>query len=145
MKLAQISALVICLLGAPGISLAADAKGDVQQAYAAWDAAFNKHDAKAIGASYVATAKLMPPTHQVASGPAEIESFFAGLFANGVTGHKLEMIDVGGDDKVVFGTAKWSATGKDKEGKPSPLGGLAMHVFERQADGSLKLRLQTFN
>ncbi|WP_235977239.1 hypothetical protein [Bradyrhizobium archetypum] len=34
----------------------------------------NKHDAKAIGASYVATAKLMPPTRQVASGPAEIES-----------------------------------------------------------------------
>ena len=145
MKFAQISTLVICLLGAPRVSLAADAKGDVQKAYAAWDAAFNKHDAKAIGASYVATAKLMPPTHEVASGPTEIEKFFAGLFANGVTGHKLEMIDAGGDDKVVFGTAKWSATGKDKEGKPSPLSGLALHVFERQADGSLKLRLQTFN
>lgn len=73
MKLALTSALVICLLGAPGISLAADAKGDVEKAYATWDAAFNKHDEKAIGASYVATAKLMPPTHQVASGPAEIE------------------------------------------------------------------------
>ncbi|OPY95134.1 DUF4440 domain-containing protein [Bradyrhizobium sacchari] len=145
MKLAQTSALVFCLLGAPGVALAADAKQDVEKAYAAWDAAFNKHDAKAIGASYVATAKLMPPTHQVASGPAEIEKFFDGIFANGVTGHKLEMIDAGGDDKVVFGTAKWSATGKDKEGKPSPIGGLAMHVFERQADGSLKLRLQTFN
>nr|WP_249128143.1 hypothetical protein [Bradyrhizobium sp. AUGA SZCCT0169] len=55
------------------------------------------------------------------------------------------MIDAGGDDKVVFGTAKWSATGKDKDGKPTPFSGLAMHVFERQADGSLKLRLQTFN
>ncbi|CUU21269.1 Ketosteroid isomerase homolog CDS [Bradyrhizobium sp.] len=96
--------------------MAADAKGDVEKAYAAWDAAFNKHDEKAIGASYVATAKLMPPTHQVASAPAEIEKFFAGLFASGVTDHKLEMIDAGGDDKVVFGAAKWSATGKDKEG-----------------------------
>jgi len=44
-------------------------------------------------------------------------------------------------DKVVFATAKWSATDKDKEGKPTPLSGLAMHVFDRQADGSLKLRL----
>lgn len=26
-----------------------------------------------------------------------------------MTDHKLEMIDAGGDDKVVFGTAKWSA------------------------------------
>nr|WP_223153902.1 nuclear transport factor 2 family protein [Bradyrhizobium japonicum] len=145
MSWAQTSVLVICLLGAPGVSLAADAKGDVEKAYAAWDAAFNKQDEKAIGASYVATAKLMPPTHQVASGPAEIEKFFAGLFANDVTGHKLEMVDAAGDDKIVFGTAKWSATGKDKEGKPSPFSGLATHVFERQADGSLKLRLQTFN
>jgi ketosteroid isomerase-like protein len=146
MKLAQASALVICLLAtAPGVSLAADAKSEVEKAYAAWDAAFNKQDAKALTANYVATAKLMPPTHQVASGPAEIEKFWAGLFASGVTGHKLEMIDAGGDDKIVFGTAKWSATSKDKDGKPAPFSGLAMHVFERQGDGSLKLRLQTFN
>ena len=146
MRLAHSSVLAVFLLAAaPAASLAEDAKGAVEKAYTAWDAAFNKHDEKAIGASYVSNAKLMPPTHQVASGPAEIEKFFAGLFANGVTAHKLEVIDAGGDDKVVFATAKWSATGKDKEGKPAPLSGLAMHVFERQADGSLKLRLQTFN
>lgn len=100
MKLAQASALVICLLAiAPDVSLAGDAKTDIEKAYAAWDAAFNKQDAKAITANYVATAKLMPPIHQVASGPAEIEKFWAELFASGVTGHKLEMIDAGGDDK----------------------------------------------
>ncbi|MCC8941202.1 DUF4440 domain-containing protein [Bradyrhizobium sp. Arg68] len=146
MKLAQASALLFCLFTVtPAVSLAADAKVDVEKAYAAWDTAFNKQDAKALAADYVSTAKLLPPTHQVVSGTGEIEKFWAGLFAGGVTGHKLEMIDAGGDDKVVFGTAKWSATGKDKDGKPSPLSGLAMHVFERQADGALKLRLQTFN
>jgi ketosteroid isomerase-like protein len=146
MHLTHASALAVFFLAtAPTVSLAEDAKGAVGKAYTTWDAAFNKHDAKAIAASYVTDAKLMPPTHQVASGPVEIEKFFAGLFANGVTGHKLEIIDAGGDDKVVFATAKWSATGKDKDGKPMPLSGLAMHVFERQADGALKLRLQTFN
>ena len=117
----------------------------IRKSAASYVEAFNKQDAKALTANYVATAKLMPPTHQVASGPAEIEKFWAGLFASGVTGHKLEMIDAGGDDKIMFGTAKWSATGKDKDGKPAPFSGLAMHVFERQGDGSLKLRLQTFN
>jgi ketosteroid isomerase-like protein len=146
MRLVHTSAIVLCLLtAAPGVSLAQDVRGAVEKAYTAWDAAFNKQDAKAVAATYVPSAKLMPPTHQVASGPAEIEKFWAGLFASGVTGHKLEIIDAGGDDKIVFGTAKWSATGKDKDGKPAPLSGLAMHVFERQADGSLKLRLQTFN
>jgi ketosteroid isomerase-like protein len=146
MRIIQASALAFCLLtAAPAVALAADAKGDVEKAYAAWDAAFNKQDAKALAADYVATAKLLPPTHQVSSGPAEIEKFWAGLFAGGVTGHKLEVIDAGGDGKVIFASAKWSATGKDKDGKPAALSGMAVHVFERQADGSLKLRLQTFN
>ena len=45
-------------------------------------------------------------THEVASGPAAIEKFFAGLHANGLTDHKLEVIDAGGDEKVVCGSAK---------------------------------------
>src|SRR4029077_5044487 len=98
-----------------------------------------------LAAAYLPNAKLLPPTHEGASGPAAIEKFFAGLHANGVTNHKLEVIDAGGDDKVVYGTANWSAKGKDKDGKPANFSGIATHVFERQADGSLKLRLHTFN
>lgn len=146
MRITQASVLVAWLLTAvPAVALAADARTDVEKAYATFNAAFNKQDAKAVAANYVATAKVLPPTHEVASGPAEIEKFFAGFFANGVTGHKLEVIEAGGDDKVVIGTAKWSATGKDKDGKPAAFSGLAVHVFERQADGSLKLRFHTFN
>jgi ketosteroid isomerase-like protein len=59
------------------------------------------------------------------------------------TSHKLEVIDAGGDDKVVYGTANWSAEGKDKDGKPADFSGIATHVFERQPDNSLKLRLHT--
>ena len=72
-------------------------------AYAAWDVAFNKGDAKAVAATFLPSTKLLPPTHEAASGSAAIEKFFAGLHANGVTDHKLEMIDAGGDDKVVHG------------------------------------------
>ena len=146
MRLAQASAFALFLLAAiPVGSVAADPKSDVTAAYAAWDAAFNKGDAKAVAASYLPNAKLLPPTHEVASGPAGVEKFIAGLQASGVTDHKLEVIDVGGDDKVVFSHANWSAKGKDKEGKPATFSGLATHVFERQADNSLKLRLHTFN
>jgi len=146
MRLIHASAFALFLLTvAPVGSFAADAKSDVTAAYAAWDAAFNKGDAKAVAAAYLPNAKLLPPTHEVASGPAAIEKFFAGLHANGVTDHKLEVIDAGGDDKVVYGSANWSAKGKDKDGKPATFSGIATHVFERQADGSLKLRLHTFN
>jgi ketosteroid isomerase-like protein len=146
MRLVHASAFVLCLLAAAPVgSFAADLKSDVTAAYAAWDAAFNKGDAKTVAAAYLPNAKLLPPTHEVASGPVAIEKFFAGLHASGVTDHKLELIDAGGDGKVAYGTANWSAKGKDKDGKPASFSGIATHVFERQADNSLKLRLHTFN
>ena len=98
MRLAQASAFALLLLAVTLVgSVAADPKSDVTAAYAAWDAAFNKGDAKAVAASYLPNAKLLPPTHEVASGPAGVEKFIAGLQASGVTDHKLEVIDVGGD------------------------------------------------
>jgi ketosteroid isomerase-like protein len=146
MRLIYAAAFALCLLiMAPVGSFAGDPKSDVSAAYAAFDAAFNKGDAKAVAALYLPNAKVLPPTHEVASGPAAIEKFFAGLHTNGVTDHKLEVIDAGGDDKVVYGTANWSAKGKDKDGKPTSFSGIATQVFERQADGSLKVRLHTFN
>ena len=124
---------------------AADPKTDVERAYATWDAAFNKGDVKSIAAAYLPNAKLLPPADEIASGQAAIEKFYAGALANGITDHKLEVIDAGGDDKIVYGTARWSAKGKDKDGKPTTFSGLAAYVFERQADNSLKFLLQTWN
>src|SRR5262245_34057326 len=91
------------------------------------------------------TAYLLPPTHKVIEGRAGIVDFFNGLFSGGVTAHKLEIIEAGGDGKLVYGAAKWSATGKDDKGQPATFAGVATHVFEKQPDGSLKLKLQTFN
>ena len=82
----------------------------------------------------------MPPTHTIAKG-SEIEKFFDGLLKNGVKSHALKPVDAGGNDKIVYGTANWSAT--DKDGKS--IGGLATHIFERQSDGALKLKAHIFN
>ena len=128
-----------------GIPAAFASEAEVKAAYAAWDAAFSKGDAKAVAAFYTADAVFLPPTHDVIKGPAGVETFFAGLFANGVTGHKLELVDLSGDDRTIVGAAKWSAQGKDANGAPATFSGIATHEFVRQADGSLKLRLHTFN
>jgi uncharacterized protein (TIGR02246 family) len=136
---ATILVLVAGLL-VPTPAPAASLQEQVGAAYAAWDAAFDKGDPKAVAAFYTEDAVLLPPTHDVLKGPAEIETFFAGLFAAGVTGHKLEVLEANGDDDLIVAAARWSAKGKD-----GPLGGMATHEFARQADGSLKLRLHTFN
>jgi ketosteroid isomerase-like protein len=57
-----------------------------------------------------------------------------------VSGHKLVLLEANGEDDMIVAAAKWSARGKD-----GPMGGIATHEFVKQADGSLKLRLHTFN
>lgn len=124
---------------------AGDPKTDVKSAYEAWDVAFNRGDAKAIAAAYLPNAKLLPPSHQVAFGQTAIETFYSEALASGITDHKLELIDAGGDDRIIYATARWSAKGKDKDAKPATFSGFATYLFERQADNSLKLLLQTWN
>ena len=123
-------------------SLRAD---EVRAAYAAWDAAFNNGDAKVVATFYTEDALLLPPSHDIIKGPASVEKFFAGLFANGLTAHKLELIEAKGDAELAAAAAKWSAAGKDASGAPATFSGIATHVFAKQADGSLKLKLHTFN
>jgi ketosteroid isomerase-like protein len=137
--------IAVFLLTFSGWQAHADVEGDVSAAYTAWDAAFNAGDAKAVSAFYAEDAVFLPATHDVIEGPAGVDGFFAGLFGMGVTGHKLELIDVHSDGNLVIAAARWSATGKDANGADQPWGGIATHVFERQPDGSLKLLLHTFN
>ena len=141
--LASIAAALVTFALVPAAF--ADPAADVKAAYAAWDEAFNKGDAKAVAAFYTDDAVFLPATHDVIKGPSGVENFFAPLFKMGVTGHKLELIDVSGEGDVIFGAAKWSADGKDQAGKDQPWGGVATHVFQKQPDGSYKLRLHTFN
>ena len=124
----------------------ADPRDDqVRTAYAAWNAAFNRADAKTLAAFYTSDASFLPATHDIIEGPQGVETFFSGLFASGVTDHTLDLIRTTGDERILVAAAKWSAVGKDAAGKTTRFGGVATHVFERQPDGSLKLRLHTFN
>jgi uncharacterized protein (TIGR02246 family) len=141
---------IAAALVAAGLALAAPAAAqsleeEVAAAYAAWDAAFNAGDAEAVGAAYTEDALFLPATHAVIEGPEGVAGFFGPLFGMGVTGHKLELIEAIDTGDTVVAAARWSAAGKDASGADQPWAGIATHVFERQDDGALKLRLHTFN
>lgn len=143
LRIVVLAFVTVSVASAPG--LAGSPEEDVKAAYSAWDAAFAKADAKAVAAFYADDAVFLPASHDVIKGPAAVEKFFTGIFGMGVTGHKLDLLEAHGDGTLLFGAAKWSANGKDAAGKDQPWGGLATHIFERQSDGSLKIRLHTFN
>lgn len=145
-RIGWLIALAACSISMTSMEVrAGPLEEDVKAAYTAWDEAFGKKDSKAVATFYTEDALLLPPSHDVIEGPAGVEKFFSGIFGMGATDHKLEVIRVDGDQKLIYGAAKWSAKGKDAQGKDQPWGGVATHVFERQSDGSLKIKLHTFN
>jgi ketosteroid isomerase-like protein len=142
METADAASVRLCnLLNRKELTMAGPVEDEVRAAYRKWDEAFNRSDAAAVAAAYLADAKLLPPTHAVIDGPAEIRKFFASLFDSGVSGHKLELIEAGGDAGFAYGCAKWSARTKDAK----EVGGIATHIFDRQSDGVIKLKVHTFN
>ncbi len=124
---------------------AGPAATEVIDCYKAWDAAFNKGDAKALADLYDEDLVFLPANHEIIRDRRNLEKFFAALFKMGVTNHRLELIEAGGAGDMIFGAAKWSADGKDKDGKDQPWGGVTSHVFTKQASGIYKIRLHTFN
>lgn len=144
-KLLSILCTVV-ILAVAAVSVArADPATDVTRAYAAWDAAFNRGDAKGVCALYSDDAIFLPPTHEVIKGPDGVDKFIAGIIGMGAKDHKLELIEASADGNIVVGTAKWTAMGKDAAGKDQSFAGTATTIFEKQADGSLKLKVHTFN
>ncbi|GGX95605.1 hypothetical protein GCM10007160_24010 [Litchfieldella qijiaojingensis] len=142
----RVATLATCIaLLMPIAVQAGSLEEDVSAAYAEWDAAFNESDAKSLATFYTEDTLFLPASHDIIKGPSGVEEFFAGLFANGVTGHKLELIEATSEGELVVSAAKWSAEGKDDAGAPATFSGIATHVFKKQDDGSLRLKVHTFN
>jgi uncharacterized protein (TIGR02246 family) len=120
-------------------------RDQIEAAHAIWDAAFNARDARGLAALYLPDATFLPATHEVILGPAGIERFFEGIFADGLTGHRFELITTHADGATLVAAARWTVRGRDAEGAAANFDGIATHVFVRQPDGTLKLRLHTFN
>ncbi|WP_246329349.1 YybH family protein [Chthonobacter rhizosphaerae] len=137
------AALSAALLAFP-IEAFAQSDEAVKQAYAAWDEAFNRQDAQGIAATYDAEAVLLPPSHEVIEGSDKVQTFFEGVLKAGTTDHKLELVEVMDRGDTVVAAARWSAKGKNAEGKAEDWGGLATHVFKKDGD-DLKLILHSFN
>jgi uncharacterized protein (TIGR02246 family) len=146
---ASISAASLSLLFATA-AIAGPDEDQVSALYTAWSAAFNNMDAKALGTFYTADAIFLPINHQVLRGPDGVERYYNDLFGASLSSrnswnHKFELIEAHGNGTMLFGTAKWSVQGQDSKGQPATFTGTSMHVFEKQPDGSWKIRASTYN
>ena len=112
---------------------------------AKWDAAFNAKDAAAVAASYDSEAAVIPSGAAQVSGHAAILDFWKGAIAQGITDHKLELIEAIESGDLALQRGLWSAAVVNAEDERQTFKGNVHLVYRRQADGGWKVLTHTWN
>lgn len=118
-----------------------DIKSIVESANSAWNKALNSRNIKALASLYTENATVSPGSGTTLAGRSEIEALFNSFVENGVHNHTLEIVEVGGSDKVIYQVSKWHANGADS----SSFGGITMSVLEQGSDGQWHTNSHVWN
>ncbi|HEY3326905.1 MAG TPA: SgcJ/EcaC family oxidoreductase [Novimethylophilus sp.] len=120
-------------------------RSTIESINSTWNQALNSGNAAALAALYTEDAKLSPGNGNTLVGRAEIEKLFQSFIDNGVHNHAIEIIEVGGNDRLAYQVARWSANGAEKDGRTPSFGGILMSVLEKQANGTWLSRSHVWN
>jgi ketosteroid isomerase-like protein len=106
----------------------------IEAANASWNKALNNGNIKGLAALYTENAILSPGNGLTLVGRVEIENLFKGFVDAGVHNHSLEIIELGGSDKLIYQVSRWNAQGSEASGKILSFGGITTSVLEQNAD-----------
>ncbi len=113
----------------------------------AWSSALQAKDVDKFVAYYAPDAVALPPNEPIATTPADIRKGISGLMALPGLSMTFHPTSVGvaksGDVAYTYGVYDMSVTGPD--GKPVTDKGKYVTVYKKQADGSWKAAVDTFN
>ena len=113
----------------------------IKSANTAWNNAFNTKNINELAGFYTEQATLSPGNGETLTGRSEIAALFNSFIDNGVINHTLEIVAVGGSDKVIYQVTKWLANGADN----SSFGGITTSVLELAPDGQWRTSAHVWN
>ncbi len=117
----------------------------IEAANTEWNNALNSGNVKELAALYAENATLSPGNGKTLVGRAKIENLFKGFVDGGVHNHTLEIIEVGGSDKMIYQIARWNAQGAETSGEVPTFGGITTSVFEQSSNGNWLARTHIWN
>ena len=144
--LASLLLVAACQPAAPADQSAA-AVTAVTAADAAWERAVAGHDTLATIAAVEATGSVLSPNAPIATGPAAIRTMFDGVWA--LPGLKLSWhatrVEAARSGELAYSSGTYEMTITGPKGTPITDKGKYSTVWRKQADGSWKVVLDTFN
>ena len=122
-----------------------DYQTEVNAAIERFEKAAGAKDAAAIASLYTEDATLLPPGQPAIKGRQGIQAFWQGFLDAGAADPKIKSIEVGGAGDLVYEIGEFSATMPLPTGGTAPGTGKYVVVFERQPDGTLRMKADIFN
>ncbi|MFQ5660134.1 MAG: YybH family protein [Gammaproteobacteria bacterium] len=110
-----------------------------------WGATFDAGQMPALLNMYTGNAVIIPPSSEILADPAAIQSYWGKLKSIGMSDYRIDTIDIRIDGDVAYQLALWQASLTAGDGKVIHLDGNMTNVLQRQADGSWKIQLQSWN
>ncbi len=140
---ALLAAITLGLAASPSIAADADPASIAQAEIIRFEQALVRGDIDAVMQAYGSDAVLMPPTDETLTYPAAIRAFWQAE-VDGLRDLDVEWVRCEQSGDTIYSAGVWSAQ-RFVDNQAKFTGGNVVTVFTRQADGSWKTTLQTWN
>lgn len=106
---------------------------------------FESGEISELGDLYADNAVMLPPSSEILSSQEAIQHYWNNLREIGVYDYSIYAVEQSIDGNVAYTTALWVAKRKTGNGEDITFDGNISNVYEKQNDGSWKIKLQSWN
>ena len=107
--------------------------------------AINQGDASAAAALYADDAILMPPNSEMIKGRSAIQEFWHTSIQMGIKNVNTTVVDIQVSGDLAYRIGKYTLTVQPQDHPPVTDSGKFLDIWKRQADGSWKIQVDTWN
>lgn len=118
---------------------------EIKDADARFVEAFNRGDTAALVLEHTADVWVLPFDGPAKRGSDAVESDFRELLDAGWKNLSIGSVEIGSEGNLAYNVGKFSVDVPTKEGTSKRVTGKYVDVYKRQADGSWKIHVTSFN
>ncbi len=136
---------LISILSLSSAFAASSPAASLEEMSAIWMSSFDNGNTESLKSLYTENAIAFPPSSEILQGPNAISAYLESLRKVGFGEYFISNVDTQIEGDTAYTTALWETTRVDANGNEIVLDGNITNVLERQADGSWKIKLQSWN
>ena len=137
--------VLVLLLSSVNLAAMSDGVSDLEAVNTALVNKFNTGEISALTELYSKNAVMLPPSSEILTGADSIKGYWDQLRSIGVTRYSIYPVDFWIEGNVAYSTSLWEASRETAGNDVITMDGNISSVFEKQEDGSWKIKLQSWN